>query len=367
MDNTELHYLTYDPDAIWEEMMLAYVNEGGDVLWPGDEKEMLLRSVQADIVQVFAAVDNALRMQTLRYAVGEYLDLLGEGRSCPRIEASKARTTVSIHTRTTGRAVTLGKGMAMTANGELFYRLTDNVILSGYEQTLTAEIEAERAGSIGNGLLSGTQMQLAITQEAVETIITIADAAGGNEREDDEAYRERIREFWLTAVTTGPARQYEAVAKRVSSAIVDARALRTGAGQVGVYLILSTSTGTSAIIQAVQDALSAEEQRPLTDEVTVSVAEYETYVLSVNYQANAGSTTTAAIAAAVQEYKDWQENTIGRAFNPDRLMAALYQAGCTRVVWNEESRFGEEGEVVYTEIDPEKYCKGSITLTAMDE
>ena len=43
MDNTELHYLTYDPDEIWAEMQRAYVENGGDILYPGDEKEMLLR------------------------------------------------------------------------------------------------------------------------------------------------------------------------------------------------------------------------------------------------------------------------------------------------------------------------------------
>jgi hypothetical protein len=36
-------------------------------------------------------VDNALRMQTLRYAVGDYLDVLGEQRNCERIQASAAR------------------------------------------------------------------------------------------------------------------------------------------------------------------------------------------------------------------------------------------------------------------------------------
>ena len=54
MDNTEIHYLTYDPDEIWNEMITAYVEAGGDVLYPGDEKEMLLRGVQAMITQVFA-------------------------------------------------------------------------------------------------------------------------------------------------------------------------------------------------------------------------------------------------------------------------------------------------------------------------
>ena len=47
MDNTELHYLTYDPEAIWDEMHDAYIEAGGEALYPGDEKEMLLRSVQA--------------------------------------------------------------------------------------------------------------------------------------------------------------------------------------------------------------------------------------------------------------------------------------------------------------------------------
>ena len=90
MDNTELHYLTYFPDEIWNRMMENYVEAGGDILYPGDEKEMLLRSVQADIIQVFAGVDNAIRMSTLRYAVGDYLDIIGEQRGCERISASAA-------------------------------------------------------------------------------------------------------------------------------------------------------------------------------------------------------------------------------------------------------------------------------------
>ena len=94
MDNTELHYLTYDPDEIWKEMLVNYVQAGGEVMYPGDEKEMLLKGVLADIVQIFAGVDNALRMMTLRYAVGEYLDILGEQRGCPRILASAATATV---------------------------------------------------------------------------------------------------------------------------------------------------------------------------------------------------------------------------------------------------------------------------------
>lgn len=364
MDNTELHYLTYDPDAIWEQMMINYVEAGGDILYPGDEKYMLLRSVQEDIVQVFAGVDNALRMATLRYAVGDYLDVLGEQRSCPRIQATAATATVTITTNATGKTDVLEAGTAMTADGEIFYLLVEDLTLTGYAQTVTVEVIADRTGSVGNGLLAGSEMGLAITNGGVNSIIVATDASGGNEEEDDETYRERIREYGLASVSTGPEQQYEAVAKAVSSEILDAKALNMGAGNVGVYLLLASDTGAAAIMQSVLDALSAEDVRPLTDNVSVYRAADVAYTLNVRYVSNNSSATSAAIAAAVSDYQAWQDQAIGRAFNPDRLMAAIYQAGATRVTWGDGSNFNC-GAVTYTEIGASQRCKGTITLTAL--
>ena len=363
MDNTELHYVTFDPEEIWDEMITNYVNEGGDVLYPGDEKEMLLRSVQADIVQIFAGVDNALRMRTLRYAVGEYLDLYGEDRSCYRIEASPATATVNITTNATGESDTLEAGTTMTADGVIFYAFVEDLELTGYQQTVTVQVECTEAGSVGNGLLAGTEMELAIKNTGVNSIVVASDAAGGNEEEEDDEYRERIRAYGLAAITTGPYQQYEAAAEAVSSVILDAKALNMGAGSVGIYLIFSTQTGKEAIKAAVLAALSAINVRPLTDSVAVYEATDVSYQLDVQYVCDNSSQTLAAINAAVTDYQDWQDNEIGRAFNPDRLMAALYQAGCTRVTWLGTSNF-DGGTVEYTEIATNERCKGTITLTA---
>lgn len=365
MDNTELHYVTYDPEAIWDEVTTAYINAGGDILYPGDEKEMLLRSVLADIVQVFAGVDNALRMQTLRYAVGDYLDVIGELRGCERIQASAAKATVAITVAATGESSVLAAGTSMTADGEMYYLLEDDLTLSGYAETLTAGIVAEREGSAGNGLLAGTQLDLVTPVEAVTNITVTADASGGNEEEEDDAYRERIRQYNLTAVTTGPQRQYEAAAKAVSSEIIDARALSTVAGEVDVYLILEDGAASAAIIQSVQDALSAATTRPLTDMVTVQQATDVPYVLNVGYSSDGSSSVTTAIANAVNDYQEWQDSEIGLAFNPDKLMAALYQAGATRVVWESGSSFDGTGPIEYTEIADDERCKGTITLSVI--
>ena len=139
MDN-ENHYLAYDPEELWKEMIVAYVEAGGDILYPGDEKEMLLRGVQAIVTQVFAGVDAALRMDTLRYAVGEYLDIYGEKRNCIRIPAEAATCTVEIKFRASGTAKTLAAGTALTADGEHLYLLTEAVEQTGYEQTINAEV-----------------------------------------------------------------------------------------------------------------------------------------------------------------------------------------------------------------------------------
>lgn len=361
MDNKELHYLTYDPDEVWDQMMLAYVEAGGDILYPGDEKEMLLRSVQADIVQVFAGVDNALRMQTLRYAVGDYLDVLGELRGCERIRASTATAKVSITTNATGETGTLKAGTAMTCDGEKFYLLEDEILLSGYQETLTATVVADREGTSGNGLTAGAEMSLAAQNPAINSIVVTESATGGNEKEEDDVYRERIRNYGLASVTTGPQRQYESAAEEVSSGIIDAHAINLGDGEVGVYLIISDDVSDpSTLMHSVEVALSAEDVRPLTDIVNVYQATDVEYTLNVEYVSD--GSFSSDIAQAVSDYQDWQDNEIGLAFNPDRLMSAIYQAGASRVIWGTGSNF-DGGSVEYTEISETERCLGTITLT----
>lgn len=364
MDTSEIHYLSFDPEDIFREMQYAFIDAGGDVLYPGDEKEMLLRSVQATITQAFASVDNALRMATLRYAVGDYLDLYGEKRGCNRIGAQKAVAVVEMKLIATGKTGTISAGTPITADGERIYILDGDVVETGYARTARMTITADISGSAGNGLLSGTQMQFLVPQDAVESVFCVEDASGGQEREDDDTYRDRIRTFGLAQLHTGPQEQYEAAAKNVTSEILDARAANLGAGKVGVALLLASNTGSAAIIQHVSEALNDVNVRPLTDEVTVFLAEEIPYTLNVLYKAESGMDVSLAITDAAAEYGKWQDGNIGKAFNPDRLVAELYRAGATRVVFGEGSNFND-GDVTYTDIPPNACCRGTITVNLM--
>ena len=364
MDDNTIHYLTYDEDEIWQEMVLSYIGAGGDILYPGDEKEMLMRGVQQIIMLAFAGIDNALRMDTLRYAVREYLDIYGEKRGCYRIQAQAARATVTITTNATGVPVTMHAGTAMTQDGSIFWTIDEDLYLTGVAETLTAAITASTKGAVGNGLTAGMQMGMVVKNEAINSVIVATDASGGQNEEDDETYRDRIREYGLNAITTGPAEQYERAAKEVSSEIIDANAINGGDGEVEVYLLPASSQGTAALIAAVEAALRAEDVRPLTDNVTVALATAKEYTLKINYAVHTGQNVSAAISSAVNEYKEWQNKTIGRAFNPDRLKALLYQAGCNYVEIDNSSTF-DGGTAEYTEIDEDEYCSGTITLAVI--
>lgn len=361
MEDNELHYLTYEPDEIMTEMMLAYVNAGGSIIRAGDEKEMLLRGVQSVIMQAFAGMDNALRMSTLRYAVGDYLDVIGENRFCPRLEATKATAQITITTAATGEVETIPAGNVVTEDGVLLFTTDDDITLPGTAGTLTANITAEQDGAKGNGLSQGAVMQFLANFDGVSAVTCSIAASGGQNREEDEEYRERIRVYGLSAVTTGPSEPYESLAKATSSEIIDAKAIHGDDLDVEIYLILKEGASAATIKAQVAAACSPKDKRPLNDNVIVDTATDKAYTLVVKYAGVDTTNLAEAVAAAVTKYQAWQDNVIGQPFNPDILKSYLYQAGCTQVVFGSGSSGIDGGNVEYTEIDPDERCKGTIT------
>lgn len=363
MDTSDLHYIYYDPEKIWEMAMYTYIAEGGDILYPGDAKEILMRSALAMWVQEFAIVDNALRMDSLRFAIDQYLDIKGEKRYCYRMQAEPARATVQITFGSSGISKIIEAGTALTADGQRNYVTANAIEQTGFLQVATVDVIAETAGAAGNGLIAGTQMQFCVPNAAVQNVVVTVSATGGRDRENDESYRERIETFGMASVTTGPKQQYEAAARAVSDEILDAEAIQVAPCEVCVYLILPEESDRDALITAVHAALTPDADRPMTDLVSVELAKEKAYKLNVTCTLD-GRITGEALEAVKKQYQEEQDNEIGRAFNPDRLMAMLYQAGVARVQWAEGSHFCD-GPIEYALINKNERCIGEITLNCI--
>lgn len=364
MAEKDLTYVACDPDALWAEGIRLYMGYGGSILYPGDEKEMLLRSFVALMAQGLEAANEGIKMRTLRYAVGEYLDVYGEGVFCDRIMAKAASGEVSILFRQSGINKTIYAGAQMTADGVKYYKTTQDIVQTGFAQTVTAKIECTESGSAGNGLSVGKEMQMAENNPAIESITVTSPAIGGNDTEEQEAYRERIRTDGGAAVTTGTTIQYRADALAASSDVIDARPLKNADSTVTVHLLLKDGADEESVIAAVIAALNPKNRRPLTDSVSAEIAGALSYTLNLSYRLPEAATAdmAKAVAACVAEYINWQDNEIGLAFNPYYLVSAMYTAGATMVTIDESSSFNS-GAAVYTAIAENQRCKGTVSIT----
>lgn len=356
----EFRYLNFDADEIWNAMQRAYIAAGGDILYPGDEKEIFLRGVLAICVGALSRVDAALSMATLKWATGDFLKIYGENRGCVYLDATSAKASARVTFRETGVAKTIPAGSALTADGVTTWLLDEDLAQTGAADTADVTLTCGVPGAGGNGMEAGTALRFVSGGDAVVSAVTLADSAGGADAEDEEIYRERIRNFGLAAVTTGAKDAYEAKTRAVSALIRDCQAVNTDAGEVTVYLLLDDGADAAAVIADVEDALNAIDARPLTDTVAVEEAEDAEYAITLSVEYSSLNVSAAEIEAVIEAWQKWQDGVIARAFNPDRLTAALYNAGVDRVTYAEGS--GMDGSMEYTEIGDGKRCKGTVTV-----
>lgn len=394
MNNSEVHYITYDPDAIWDAMIAEYQAQGGEALYPGDEKEMLLRGVQSALVVMLAGVDTALRMDTLRYAVGEYLDIYGEKRNCPRTDATYAKIRVHWTKAAGATEESVPSGTLVTPDGVTYFALDEAIDLtSGTEGDATATCET--AGTAGNCVTeAGSPLNFSADVDGTGDVVAMTGylTEEGADEEDDDTYRERIRTWGLTAVTTGTKNSYESAARNAHTGIKDALCKQvyayydTSAHEwveydpdqqtvtgyatracVGIYLAYDESeVSASAAIAAALSATNDAGRKPLTDMIFVHEGTKVPYTLKVTVGHDGD--ISEAVEEAVAEYRAWQDYAYTGEWNPERLTAALYQAGAKSVTYTQVSAtiegttYTTAQRVALPEESP-TYFVGDITVT----
>lgn len=384
MEDTGVHYLACDPEAMWQEMMQVYMESGGDVLFPGDEKSILLRSVQQILVLAYAAADHAARMRTLRYAVGEYLDLIGEGLRATRTQAKAAQSTIRVTLRGTGGTVSIPQGTQFSYSGLMTFETTQEAAAMADTSGVTLDIPVSctESGTSGNGIEAGVLLSPIRAAAEIVRVELLDTTSGGCDAESDEDYRERLMTGAYVNTTTGPAEQYAAHAMASDSRILDASAVSDerydesgtgldyglGAGDVLISLLLRSGLSDeekSDIMGQVLTDLSAQDVRPLTDHVIVREAQSVPFSLVVRYAVGETRSTASfgkkAALEAADAFVAWQCGALGRAFDPYRLTSMLYAAGCTRVDIDSSSSVAG-GAVGYTRILSTQYLLGTVDM-----
>lgn len=318
------------------EIITGYEQITGRSLAQGDPVRLFLLSVAAVIIQQRNIIDYSAKQNLLSYADGEYIDYIGEFLSVFRQPAQAALTTIRFTLSAAQSGVYIIPAGTRVAGGGLeFHTLTPLEISAGQ---LTGETTAActTKGAIGNGLLPG-QIRVPVRPlPFVASAQNITESSGGSDKEGDESLVDRIRLAPSSFSVAGPVGAYEFWALTASPAIIDVAVYSPSPGVVDVRPLLENGAiPGQEILDQVDAVLSADDVRPLTDQVLVNAPEAVSYDVRVDYWVKSSDAAQAQVIqqrvdSAVKNYVLWQKSKIGRDINPDQLLMRIINAGAKR-------------------------------------
>lgn len=296
-----------------------------------------LYAAAAQIYQAMKYVDINGKMDTVKYSVGDFLDLLGAFRcGATRNQAAAAVTTIRFTLSAARASVTAIPQGTRIAAGQLFFETSVYTEIPAGD--LTADIPATcmTAGETGNGLAPGELKTLVDPVPYVQSVENTSTSSGGADRESDESFAARIFIAPGKYSTAGSRNGYEYHVQDYSSAIGGVHVSSDqAAGTVDIVFVMADGSLPSAeMISAMSQHMSAETLRPMNDLVTVHAPAEVKYTVSLTYYINQSDNNRAvaiqqAVSAAVDSYVAWQRK-IGRDINPSKLLALVMGAGAKR-------------------------------------
>lgn len=253
---SEINFIDTDAGQILDMVLEELENGVHEPLYGGDERRIFGEAIVPVVVAVYTKVNDACKQKMLRYARGDVLDAIGETRDTYRMESTPATTLLRFSiTEAVQNNIIIPEGIRVT-NDFTHYFLTDETVVL-YAGSLSVDVTAtaENGGAEYNEIAAGSINKIVDVSDVpmIDAVTNLDDTAGGGDTEEDEAYRERIREAENRLSTAGPAQAYKYWALSANPLVSDAvvfseeetitRKLKTYAGhafQGGSHLLPET-------------------------------------------------------------------------------------------------------------------------------
>ncbi|MCY7486646.1 baseplate J/gp47 family protein [Paenibacillus alvei] len=334
----DLHFVDVDVTKTLENMITVYEAVTERKLYPADPVRLFLLTIAKLLVMQQVLIDSSKKMDHLRFARGEYLDLLGERYGVKRLEASSARTTIRFMlSALQTSAITIPLGTRVTSGDNVYFTTIEAAEIRKDSMTVDVSVECVLPGTSGNGYLPGQLTTLVDPIPFVASVTNLTTTLGGADTENDDSLRERIRLSLGSFSVAGPHDSYVYWAKTASPAIIDVAVNSPSVRVVRIVPLLAGGEIPSQdVLDSVADVLNDRSVRPLTDKVEVAAPVIKKYNIDATFwihRDNAAEATTiqAAVQSAVSDYALWQKSKLGRAMNQSELIRRVMAAGAYRV------------------------------------
>ena len=327
-----------DTETIVSDILARYETAAGITLYPGDPVRLFLETIAYVISYQRSLIDFTGKMNLLAYAKGDYLDHLGVFVGVTRLAAAAAVCTVrfTLSAAQSG-SVIIPAGTRISAGGSIYFAVDASTEIPAGSTSADIAVTCTETGTSGNGLLAGQINVLVDPLPLMQSVSNITASGGGTDTESDDNLRERIQLAPESFSVAGPAGAYEYWARSAHQDINSVAVNSPTPGIVNIYPLLEGGEIPSdEIIEKIEELLTNEQVRPLTDDVHVYAPTAAEYDLAVTYWIDRALTTTAtaiqtAVAAAVADWVTWQREKLGRDLNPSELIHRMIAAGAKRV------------------------------------
>lgn len=346
-NENDVNFTEISPDELRTQAIEMAEKRTGELLYPGDERRIFV-DVLIYVLSWFIGLANKMcRARLLPYASGYQLDALGDRVNCKRISPVPASVMLKFTLETLRpNDITIPAGTTVTADNKVLFATDKSAIVpAGKLSVENVPATATIGGAVTNGIPAGAIQSFVDRVPYVTGVVNTTESSGGDDGEPyplaidpengddgtgDNNYRERIRLAPSAFSAAGSAASYEYWA-RSASGNVESVAVTSdiAAGRVDVYITEKggalPSDGTLAAVLA---AVSADDVRPMNDLVEVHAPTISEYDIELKYYVSQGD-EMASVAAiegdggAIDQFKMWQSEQIGRAVNPDQLRAYM--------------------------------------------
>ncbi len=349
----DLKLIETDSETLYYGIIQAMEIMTGEPLYPGDERRIFAEAMVQLIVAISNQCNTACKNKMLQYAFGEALDALGYRMGVERMAAVPATATFEFTLADELLTdLTIPAGTLITTDGDVFFSTDADLTVTAGSLTGTVTGTCTTPGEDGNGFIPGAIGQLVNMLDGVAKAQNTTESSGGIDEEDDESLRERIHLSNSTFSTAGPTKAYQYYAESADSSIIDVVVNSPSACRVDIYVLTENGIPSQGVLDAVDAICSADDVRPLTDQVTVNAPTAVSYDIEIKYYTTAEDeadcmATIEGAGGVIDQYKAWQAGEIGRNVNPNKLMAMCMApeegTGCLRmdITYPEAAQIGD--------------------------
>lgn len=309
-------------------------------LRPGDKEHIHLRIEAGQYYQMYQIMDNAAKMNLLKYSKGNFLRHLGAFKKTfiqePKPAVVTARFTLS---EVRKDVIYIPQGTRITAGDGVYFATDDYAEVKAGDSFVDIDCTCESVGEVGNDYIPG---QIEIIVDPVPYVASVTNTTkseGGTGEESEESFRERIFLAPSSYSVAGPADAYEYWVKQYNSAAIeDVKIYEPTEAVVDIRILLNGGVLPSkTFCSGCLEYLKENPIIPLTDNDIVAAPDVVNYnVKAVYYIARSDLNNIAVIQESIEAAKDtylnWQRTKIGRDINPDALTEFVRAAGGKRVV-----------------------------------